>query len=164
MRVGVISDTHLSSLTGVFISLVKERFAECDMVVHAGDFISPEIYWYLHEMTSGNLIAVYGNMDPPELRELLPEWQIFEESGVTFGLIHGWGGPSDLEERIAGRFSGEKVDCIIYGHSHNGVSHKRGDVLFFNPGSPTDIYHTEMNSIGYLTIENGELVGEIVPA
>jgi putative phosphoesterase len=163
MRLGIISDTHLSFLTNDFISLVDERFAACDMVVHAGDFTSPEIYRYLHEQTSGNLMAVYGNMDPPELRKLLPEQVVFEKSGITFGLIHGWGGPHDLEERIARRFSDENVNCVIYGHSHNGVSHKRDDILFFNPGSPTDRYHARMNSIGYVTIENGDIVGEIVP-
>jgi putative phosphoesterase len=163
MRIGIISDTHLSSLTGDFIDLVEDRFAACDMIVHAGDFTSPEVYRYLNEKTSGNLMAVYGNMDPPELRKLLPERTIFEQSGIKFGLIHGWGAPSDLEERIARRFSDQGVSCIIYGHSHNGANHKRNDILFFNPGSPTDRYHAKMNSIGYLTIENGELVGEIVP-
>jgi putative phosphoesterase len=163
MLIGIISDTHLSSLTGDFIALVEDRFAACDMIVHAGDFTNPEVYWYLNELTSGNLIAVYGNMDPPELRKLLPEQVIFEKMGIKIGLIHGWGAPSDLEERIARRFSNEGVDCIIYGHSHNGANHKRNDILFFNPGSPTDRYHARMNSIGYVTIENGELVGEIVP-
>jgi putative phosphoesterase len=163
MKIGVISDTHLSSLTGDFIALAKDRFASCDMVVHAGDFTSPEVYWYLNEQTSGNLIAVYGNMDPPELRKLLPERTIFEKSGIKFGLIHGWGGPHDLEQRIAMRFSDQGVNCIIYGHSHNGANHKHNDILFFNPGSPTDRYHAAMNSIGYVTIEHGEILGEIVP-
>jgi len=163
MKLGIISDTHLATLTGDFIALAKDRFAECDMVVHAGDFTSPDVYRYLNELTSGNLIAVCGNMDPPELRKLLPERRIFEQSGIKFGLIHGWGGPHDLEQRIAMRFSGEGVSCIIYGHSHNGANHKYNDILFFNPGSPTDRYHAKMNSIGYVTIENGELVGEIVP-
>ena len=163
MRIGIISDTHLSSLTGDFIALVKDRFADCDMVVHAGDFTSPEVYWYLNELTSGNLIAVHGNMDPPELRKLLPEQRVFEKLGIKFGLIHGWGAPSDLEQRIAMRFSDQGVSCIIYGHSHNGANQKYNDILFFNPGSPTDRHYAKMNSIGYVTIENGEIAGEIVP-
>ena len=162
MRIGVISDTHLSSLTGDFIALIKDRFAECDLVVHAGDFTSPEVYRYLHEQTSGNVIAVHGNMDPPELRKVLPERLIFEKSGIKFGLTHGWGAPYDLEERIARLFNNEDVNCIIYGHSHDGVSHKRDDILFFNPGSPTDRHFAKANSIGYITIVNGEIRGEIV--
>ena len=162
MRLGIISDTHLSSLTGDFIALVKDRFSECDMVVHAGDFTSPKVYRYLKEQTSGNLIAVHGNMDSPELRKLLPEQLVFEKLGIKIGLIHGWGAPSDLEQRIAMRFSDKGVSCIIYGHSHNGANHIRDDILFFNPGSPTDRHYAKMNSIGYVTIENGEIAGEIV--
>lgn len=163
MKIGVISDTHLSSLTGDFIALVKDRFSDCDLVVHAGDFTSPEVYRYLNEQTAGNVIAVHGNMDPPELRKLLPERRIFEKSDIKFGLIHGWGAPYDLEERIAGLFSNEGVRCIIYGHSHTGVSHKRGGILFFNPGSPTDRHFTKSNSIGYIMIQDGEITGEIIP-
>ena len=162
MKLGVISDTHLATLTGDFMDLTKERFGSCDMVVHAGDFTTPEIYLYLNELTSGNLIAVHGNMDPPELRKLLPEQVVFEKLGVKIGLIHGWGAPSDLEQRIAKRFSDQGVSCIIYGHSHNGANHKHNDILFFNPGSPTDRHYAKMNSIGYVTIENGEIFGEII--
>jgi len=163
MRIGIISDTHLSSLTGDFIALAKDRFSDCDMVVHAGDFTSPEIYYYLNELTSGNLIAVHGNMDPPELRKVLPEKVMFEEQGIKIGVIHGGGAPHDLEERVAHAFLNEGVGCIVYGHSHNGANHKHNDILFFNPGSPTDRYHAKTNSIGYVTIEHGEIFGEIVP-
>lgn len=163
MRLGIISDTHLARLTNDFMALVQDRFSGCQGVIHAGDFTSPEVYHYLNEQTSGDLVAVYGNMDPPELRKLLPEKVIFEKLGVKIGLTHGWGAPHDLEERIARVFSDADVSCIIYGHSHNGANHIRDDILFFNPGSPTDRYHARMNSVGYLTIENGEVVGEIVP-
>ncbi len=159
MRIGVISDTHLAYLTKEFMDLVKNRFIDCQMVVHAGDFTSPEVYYYLNEMVSGNLVAVHGNMDPPELRSLLPEKRIFKVKGIMIGVIHGWGAPHDLEERIEKAFQGEDVKCIIYGHSHNGANHIRGDTLFFNPGSPTD---SRANSIGFLTIEGDEIKGEIV--
>jgi len=163
MRIGVISDTHLPYLTKDFMDLVKDRFAGCQLVVHAGDFTSPEVYYYLNEIASGNLVAVYGNMDPPELRKLLPEKRIFEVLGVKIGLIHGWGAPYDLEEKIKGLFHAEGLKCIIYGHSHNSTNHKQGDVLFFNPGSPTDRYHAKVNSIGYLIIQYDEIKGEIIP-
>ena len=163
MRIGIISDTHLSSLSGDFIALAKDRFAECDMVVHAGDFTSPEIYFYLRELTSGKVIGVHGNTDPPEMRKLLPETVTFEKLGIKFGVIHGVGAPHDLEERVAQAFMNEGVNCIIYGHSHNSANHTYNDILFFNPGSPTDKHYAKMNSIGYVTIENGEIVGEIVP-
>jgi putative phosphoesterase len=162
MLIGVISDTHLSYPTKDFIGLIEDRFLGCDAVVHAGDFTSPAVYYYLSEITAGSLIAVYGNMDPPALRKLLPEKTVFEKMGIKFGLIHGWGGKRDLEQRIQEFFKEEGVKCIIYGHSHNAANHKRGEILFFNPGSPTDRYYAMSNSIGFVTIQNNGLIGEIV--
>ncbi|OGP52532.1 MAG: hypothetical protein A2Y65_02225 [Deltaproteobacteria bacterium RBG_13_52_11] len=162
MLIGVISDTHLSYLTKNFIDLFRDRFLDCDMVVHAGDFTTPAVYYYLNKMTAGNLVAVCGNMDPPELQKLLPKKIVFEKMGIKFGLIHGWGGPYDLEEKIEKRFRNDGVKCIIYGHSHNGANHKRGEILFFNPGSPTDNYSAKANSIGYVSIQNDDVIGEII--
>jgi putative phosphoesterase len=163
MRIGVISDTHLAYVTEEFMSLVEDRFSDCDMVVHAGDFTSPSVYFYLKRVTADNFIAVRGNMDPPELRRLLPDRLIFEKLGIKIGVTHGWGGPKDLEEKIVKLFQYDGVCCIIYGHSHKGANHKVDNMLFFNPGSPTDKYYAKITSIGYVTIQNNEISGEIIP-
>src|SRR4030042_2312306 len=162
MLIGVISDTHLDSVTEEFTSLVKDRFLNCDILVHAGDFTDPDVYFYLQRLTEGNFISVCGNMDPPELRRLLPERIEFEKLGIKIGLIHGWGGPLDLEKRIQGVFYNDAVRCIIYGHSHNGANHLDDNILFFNPGSPTDRYFAKRRSIGYVTIQEDEITGEVV--
>jgi putative phosphoesterase len=162
MLIGVISDTHLPYLTKNFMDLVQDRFLDCDMVIHAGDFTSPSVYHYLNKMISGNLVAVYGNMDPPELKNLLPEKMVFEKKGMRFGLIHGWGGPYDLEDRIEKLFKNDEVKCIIYGHSHKSANHKRGEILFFNPGSPYDNYYAKEHSIGYVSIHNDDIRGDII--
>jgi putative phosphoesterase len=162
MLIGVIADTHLDSVSQEFRSLVKNRFSECDLFVHAGDFTNPDVYFYLQRVTGGNLIAVCGNMDPPELRGLLPERIVFEKLGIKIGLIHGFGSPFDLEKRIRGFFDNDDVRCIIYGHSHNSAYHIIDDILFFNPGSPTDRYFAKRRSIGYITILEDEIAGEIV--
>ncbi len=162
MLIGVISDTHLPNLTKDFMDLVKDRFLDCDLLVHAGDFTSPAVYYYLKKITSGNLVAVCGNMDPPELRRVLPEKKVFEKMGIKFGLIHGWGGPHDLEEKMERHFRNDGVKCIIYGHSHNSANHKRGETLFFNPGSPKENYYGESGSIGYMSIQDNDITGEII--
>ena len=163
MLIGVISDTHLGSVTEEFMDLVQDRFSDCDLVVHAGDFTGSAVYFFLNKVIAGNLIAVCGNMDPPELRKLLPERIIFEKLGIKIGLIHGWGRPQDLEERIAKVFHDDDVRCIIYGHSHTSANHKVDDIIFFNPGSPMDKHFAKKTSIGYLTIQDDEISGEIVP-
>jgi uncharacterized protein len=161
MLIGVISDTHLGGVTKEFTSLVADRFSNCNLLVHAGDFTDPDVYFYLHGVTEGNFVAVCGNMDHPELRGLLPERVVFEKLGIKIGLIHGWGNPLDLEKRIQGVFYDDDVRCIIYGHSHNGANHIVNDILFFNPGSPTDRYFAKRRSIGYLEVHEGEITGEV---
>ena len=79
--------------------------------------------------------------------------------GKKVGVIHGWGAPNDLKERVMGEFN--DVDCIIFGHSHSPVNLIVRDVLLFNPGTPTDKRFSKDNTIGYLTIED-EIKGEIV--
>ena len=162
MRIGVISDTHLAHLTQPFIEFVENRFRDCQAVVHTGDFTSPEVYYYLRDTLSKNFVAVHGNMDPPELRSLLRDKLIVNLEGVKIGVTHGWGAPHDLEERVRKLFDPERLRCIIYGHTHSGANHTRGNILFFNPGSPTDTYHAKVNSIGYLDIQEGEIEGNIV--
>jgi putative phosphoesterase len=162
MRIGVISDTHLNNITNELTNLVKSRFADCDFIAHASVFTDPKVYFYLQEVTEGNFIAVCGNMVPPELRSLLPARTVFEKLGTQIGLIHGWGSPHDLEMRIQGVFDDDDVSCIIYGHSHNGSNHLVENILFFNPGSPTDRHFAKTRSIGYLSMQDDDIIGEIV--
>lgn len=68
------------------------------------------------------------------------------------GLIHGWGSPHGLDDRVGGMF--DDVDIIIYGHSHNAQNEVKNGTLFFNPG-------TARKSYGILTIGR-EVSGEIV--
>jgi len=162
MLIGVLSDTHLKRVTSEFKGLVEDHFTKCDLIVHAGDFVDPSVYFYLDKTSEGKLIAVCGNMDPPELRNLLPQRLVFERLGFKIGVIHGWGSPRDLEARILRVFVGDDVRCIIYGHSHNGINHTVDNILFFNPGSPTDNYFAKSLSIGYIQIQKADITGEIV--
>ena len=161
MLIGVISDTHLRHPTTSFINLINSLMKDCDLLVHVGDFTSVAVYMFLHEVTAGHLIAVCGNMDPPELRKIIPQKIVFKKEGVRFGVIHGWGGPNDLEEKIMPLFQNDDVSCIIYGHTHMSVNHILGETLFFNPGSPTDKYHANDNTIGILRVNDDRVAGEI---
>jgi hypothetical protein len=125
------------------------------MILHAGDFTGPDVYDFLSSLAGGNVFAVCGNMDPPELAKVLPAKRIIDAAEVKIGLIHGWGAPHDLEERIERSFAGDDLDCLVYGHSHNPANHRRHGMLFFNPGSANA-------SIGYLHISGKEVRGEIV--
>jgi predicted phosphodiesterase len=54
------------------------------------------------------------------------------------GVVHGDGPGGTTFSRAAGTFTGERVDCVVFGHSHQPLQERRGQVLYLNPGSPTD--------------------------
>ena len=162
MKVGVLSDTHLRQVDEAFRGVVERYLGECEHVIHLGDFTSLEIYEFLKDFFRGEIHAVVGNMDPAEMRRILPERDVIELEGVRIGLIHGWGAPYDLEDRVERLFAKEDLQCVLYGHTHNGSIGKRGGRLFFNPGSPTDRFHAKRNTVGVLKIEGGSVEAELV--
>ncbi|UCD72175.1 MAG: metallophosphoesterase family protein [Syntrophobacterales bacterium] len=155
MKIGVISDTHLREPTVELERIALAHFNDVNMILHAGDFVDQHIVDFFQRW---NLIAVCGNMDEGEIRSSLPQKRTIDVSGFKIGLIHGWGSPIGLEKRIKGELP--SVDCLIYGHTHYPVNHKRGGLLFFNPGSPTRSL-TGRNTIGILSLEK-EIKGEII--
>lgn len=158
MKIGVVSDTHLPHAAKKIPSSVISVLKEMDLIVHAGDFSELSLLVELKELNSFK--GVYGNMDPEEIRKELPEKEVLELEGFKIGIMHGFGPPQGLEERIRSEFQ-EKLDVIIYGHSHAAKNEVIDGTLFFNPGSPTDKHYAAYNSFGILTL--GESVeGKIV--
>jgi uncharacterized protein len=130
VKIGVLSDTHLSRVTQEFRRALSDTLGPMDGLIHAGDMTALEVHDYL---STWGLRAVRGNMDEPALQGLLPEKLIFDIEGVRIGVMHGRGGPQGLENVVAGEF--QDVDLIVFGHSHIPLVGKRGDVTLFNPGS-----------------------------
>jgi putative phosphoesterase len=156
VRIGVLSDTHLTlgdARLPALLTQCQHHFAGMELILHAGDVVDPQLLPLLPQP----LLAVRGNLDPPEL----PPWRIIPVAGKRIGLIHGWGAKYDLEERILRAFGGEQLDCIVYGHSHQPACHVVNGILLFNPGSPTDRRNAPFYSLGILTIGNG-ITGEII--
>jgi len=156
MKIGVISDTHLYSFNDRLEKIVEDYFHDVDVILHAGDIVEVEV---LDVFKGTELYAVSGNMDHDSVRRVFPEKRILEIAGRSIGMIHGWGSPSGLEEKIIDEF--EDVDCIVYGHTHHAVNETRDGVLLFNPGSPTDRRFSRHNSVGILDIEE-EITGRII--
>lgn len=172
MKIGVISDTHLRGegradgwrsllnrgpqTLDELIERLESVFADVEMVIHAGDIISQRVLDELGRF--GPVEAVQGNMDREEMASL-PAQRVLELEGRKVGLIHGWGSPDGIRERIRDRF--EEVDAIIYGHTHEPFNETIEGVLFFNPGSPTDNFFAPYKSVGVLDIAS-TLSGEII--
>lgn len=162
IRIGVISDTHLYNVDQNFKDLVKKHFEACDYLFHAGDFVTIEVLEYLNDFMKNRVIAVCGNMDRGKLQVVLPRSCVCEFEGVKIGLVHGWGPPQGIEERLSDVFKGQEVKLIVFGHTHAPANFERGGVMFFNPGSPTDRVYAKVNTIGILKLEKGKVKGEIV--
>jgi uncharacterized protein len=156
VKIGVISDTHLPGYDDRLKKIVDEHFGDVDIVIHAGDLVDLRV---LDIFAGKEVKAVRGNMDYPSVKEKLPEQLLFEIRGFKFGVIHGWGAPGGIEEKILAKTGG--LDCIVYGHTHKPACHKKDGVLFFNPGSPTDKRFAAHRSVGILEIDK-EVSGRII--
>jgi len=156
IKIGVISDTHLPGYDQRLETIVNKHFGDVDIIIHAGDLVDLRV---LDIFADKEIKAVCGNMDYPSVKEELPEQLLFEIKGFQFGVIHGWGSPAGIEERILARLG--KLDCIVYGHTHIPACHKSGGVFFFNPGSPTDKRFAAHRSLGILEIDK-DIKGRII--
>lgn len=148
LRIGVISDSHFTSLADgleFFEQLRADVFADVELILHAGDIVHPDL---LASFTSCPILAVRGNCDvaAPDL----PQQRIVTRGGFRIGMVHGWGARVDLEMRVRAAFAGEELDVLIYGHSHFPVCRREGSLLLINPGSPTDRRQAPFHSVALL--------------
>jgi len=147
MKLGVIADTHLKRATPELRELMAYPFKDVEMILHAGDLIDLEV---LQAFAGKEVQAVCGNMDSPSVLRQLPTQRTLQVGKFKIGLIHGWGGPRGLEERIRREF--DRVDCIIYGHTHAPSQAEREGILFFNPGAFGGSFIFGKKSVGLLEL------------
>jgi len=158
MKIGVISDTHIPFYTKTIPNTILDHFKGTDMILHAGDLVNISALHQLLKITK-RVEAVAGNMDLPDVQAVLPKKKIITAGKYKIGLIHGWGPPKSLLERVRAEFN--KVDIIVFGHSHQPFNEEHNGILFFNPGSATDQVSTRNSSIGILEL-NDTKKGKII--
>lgn len=134
MKIGVVSDTHIPRAASDLPIALCDAFKKVDLILHAGDLVTLDVLDNLNKIAPTE--AVLGNMDSWELYKKLPEKKIIQAGNFKIGLIHGRGNPKYLIDMISKEFAG--VDAIIFGHSHVPMVEKIGNILYVNPGSPTD--------------------------
>ena len=160
IRIGVLADTHLPDTreaSDLLQALAARHFRDAAMILHAGDIVAPGV---LEALAPCPVYGVRGNMDPAAPG--FPHQRVVDVDGVRIGLIHGWGPPAGLTERIRAAFADTPLDCLVFGHSHVPVCRREGALLLFNPGSATDRRGQSSASVGVLEIENGAITGRIV--
>ena len=159
IKIGVISDTHIPLNADKIPDEIFKHFEGVDLILHAGDLIELSVLDELRKIAP--VEAVYGNMDSLNVKTSLQDKKIIKVGKFRIGLIHGSGSPSGLDQRIKNAFSDNKIDVLVFGHSHQAVNKKDGEILLFNPGSPTDESSAHSKSCGILEIGK-EVKGRII--
>ena len=158
MKIAVLSDTHVPSAAAELPKNVCSILENADAIIHAGDY---QVASVIDELQSiAPFYGVCGNMDGGDIRQRLPVRRIIRIGGFAIGVMHGWGSPAGLEDRIRAAFKNDRIDVLVYGHSHRAQNEHKGGMLIFNPGSPTDNRFAQFQSMGILTIEE-KITGEI---
>jgi hypothetical protein len=133
--VGLISDTHIPVRARDIPKKVFEVFEKVDFIVHAGDLVEMSVIDELEQLAP--VLAVYGNMDGPEIRGKLPKLNSVKAFDWKIGVTHDPGALFGMRKmREIAKQNGFNV--LVYGHTHNSSIKWEENTLFINPGSPTN--------------------------
>ncbi|HXS86619.1 MAG TPA: metallophosphoesterase [Mycobacterium sp.] len=136
MRLLLLADTHVPRRARDLPARVWDEVARADVVMHAGDWVVPELLDELAER-SARLVACWGNNDGAELRSRLPERADVVLDGVRFTVTHETGASAGRDTRMSRRYPDS--DVLVFGHSHIPWDTTTSTGLrLLNPGSPTD--------------------------
>lgn len=159
MKVGLISDTH-DHLLLVDKAVKKLLDEKVELVLHAGDYISPFVIPHFKPF-KGKFIGVFGNNDGDHefLKKRFTEFSLeirgvfaeVEIEGLRIALLHGGepGGPPGPSELLKSLMSSECYDVLVHGHVHEAKVYKKGKMLIINPGEVCG-YLTEKPTIAIL--------------
>lgn len=178
MRIGLIGDTHWASrrrlaagswdrwLSGAgspdaVLDRVAVRWGPVDEIWHSGDLAGPEVLAWLAERFGVPVRAVRGNADRGDWAQTLPLLHEDRIAGRRLAMIHGWGSGKYMIDRIVHRI-GWDWDVVIFGHTHRAMAHRLEDVLFVNPGSPTDTRFAPQRTVGVLELSENHVEAQIL--
>lgn len=151
MTIGVVSDTHMPRHARVLPAALRDGLAGVDVIVHCGDMVDAMAVPLFEAIAPFQAVA--GNNDPPELHRRFGKRKILELGEVRIGMVHGHDGTGrSTLARAQNAFKGERVDAILFGHSHVPYCERHDGVLLFNPGSPTDRRRQREFSYGIISI------------
>jgi putative phosphoesterase len=180
MKIGVIGDTHIPTLSPVLPARIAEVFKGLDIILHVGDVCELYVLEEFQE-TYTLTFAVCGERDSEEARLYLEEKRTVRFGQRRVGMIHGHqfetqhqGARSRLR-RILGRrpdpaalpgfllqqFAGEEVDAIVFGHTHQPHITLHNGVRIFNPGSAL-AGPGRHPSVGILDMGERSITGRVV--
>ncbi len=157
MLIAVISDTHMSGGARRLPGGCVGEIERADLVIHAGDVMTVDALAEI-EAIGPPLVAVAGNMDPPELR--LPPVASVDTPGGRIVVIHDAGPASGRRKRMRSLYPEAAV--VVFGHSHIPLHEQESGFQIFNPGSPTDRRRSPHHTMGRARVSPGQIEFELV--
>lgn len=159
MIVGIMADTHdRLPLVDKAVKVLNEQNVE--LVLHAGDYIAPFVIPRFKPLKA-KFIGVFGNNDGEKkgLKKKFKEINAeihgnFAEvamDGLKIALLHG-----SEEELLQSLINVESHDVIIYGHTHEAKTYRKGRTIIINPGEVCG-YLTEKSTIALLNSQTKEV-------
>lgn len=133
MKLGIISDTH-DNMPKIASAVSLFNDEAVDLVLHAGDLISP-ITADEFKALQAPFLGVFGNNDGEKLYlttrfehigKIYPDYHEFEFEGRRGVIMHE---PKFIDALV----KSEYYDLIIYGHTHE-IDIREGRTLVVNPG------------------------------
>ncbi len=133
MKLGIISDTH-DNMPAIAKAVKLFNSEGVDLVIHAGDFISPITANEFGKLTAP-FIGVFGNNDGErlylverfkEIGRIYPDYHKFEFAGKRGVVMHE---PKFIESLV----KSSDYDLVIYGHTHE-IDIREGNTVVVNPG------------------------------
>lgn len=86
MKIGIITDTHISKDTDKFLYYLKIFFYDVDYIIHAGDFTDKHLIDALKQFKE--FTEVFGNVDSVDVKSLLGEKEVIELEDYKIGIYH----------------------------------------------------------------------------
>jgi putative phosphoesterase len=160
--VGLIADTHVPVRAREIPRSVFKVFEKVDFTVHAGDLVDMSVIDELEHLAP--VLAVYGNMDGPEIRGKLPKLNSVKVSDWNIGVTHNPGALFGMK-KMREITKQEGFDVLVYGHTHNPRIKWEGKTLYINPGSPTNPLPPFITkpTVALLKITKEKIMPEIIP-
>ncbi|MCX6094733.1 MAG: metallophosphoesterase [Candidatus Bipolaricaulota bacterium] len=154
MKIGIVSDTH-DNLPAIERIVERLNAEKVDLVLHAGDFVSPFTAGPFGKL-GAPLVGVFGNNDGDrlhlarrfdEIGTIYAGHHTFEVDGVRVVLMHE---PKSIDALAA---SGA-YDLVVYGHTHKvdvRPARSAGSGPLAAPGQPAAAVVNPGEACGWLT-------------
>ena len=147
MRIALLSDTHVPTGLKHLPEALMKGIRDVDAILHAGDIVTKPVLDVLQRIAPTTAVA--GNMDPPELKQLLKGREVLEFGKYRIGLHHGHQSHGVQSHYITESYDSPHMtvffqlmhtqlpgaEIIVFGHFHRPVIKTWNDILFINPGA-----------------------------